>query len=378
MLPRLAATLALSILAVNGPTPPPRMLASGTPERIPGPSREAKFRAEPASVHPPGSPALPPIAVPPPPAPPAERERGVALGLFAEDVSFSYASLLAEIVALGATHVALVVPLYQTNGASVELGLDTRFSPTLETIAETARAAKRDGLEVTIFPIVRLSVPRAGEWRGTLAPRDRDAWFQSYGDKLGDLAGVAAMTGARRLVVGSELSTLDGDLEHWRPVIEKVRAVFGGKLVYSANWDHYKNAPLFELVDEDGISGYFNLRDSKAPDDDATAEAGWRRVRQELEAWRVGRSAPFIFTELGYRSRAGATAAPWDEGPGGLPDPDEQRRGYAAFRRAWAGSVILDGVYVWNWYGYGGPATTSYTPRGKPAEAEVRALLQSL
>ena len=37
---------------------------------------------------------------------------------------------------------------------------------------------------------------------------------------------------------------------------------------------------------------------------------------------------------------------------------------------------MLDGVYVWNWYGYGGPATTSYTPRGKPAEVEVRALLE--
>ncbi|HSY38952.1 MAG TPA: hypothetical protein VLA79_05470, partial [Polyangia bacterium] len=137
---------------------------------------------EPGPVHAPGSAPLPPIRVPPPPAPPAERERGVALGLFAEDVSFSYAPLLAEIVALGATHVALVVPLYQTDGSSVALGLDTRFSPTLETVAETARAAKRDGLEVTIFPIVRLSAPRAGEWRGTLAPRDREAWFRSYGD----------------------------------------------------------------------------------------------------------------------------------------------------------------------------------------------------
>ena len=47
-------------------------------------------------------------------------------------------------------------------------------------------------------------------------------------------------------------------------------------------------------------------------------------------------------------------------------------------RRAWTGSPILDGVYVWNWYGYGGPATTSYTPRGKPAETEVRALLEAV
>ena len=101
-------------------------------------------------------------------------------------------------------------------------------------------------------------------------------------------------------------------------------------------------------------------------------------MRQELEAWRVGRSAPLVFTELGYRSRAGATAAPWDEGPGGVPDPDEQRRGFAAFRRAWAGSPVLDGVYIWNWYGYGGLGTTSYTPRGKPAEIEVRSLLGAL
>jgi hypothetical protein len=329
-------------------------------------------------VHAPGHAPLPAPLAPPPPRPPAERQRGVALGLFAEDVSFSYGSLLAEIVALGATQVALVVPLYQTDGASTELSLDTRLSPTLETVADTARLARRDGLEVMIFPIVRLSAPRAGEWRGTLAPRDRDAWFASYGERIGDLAAVASLTGAARLVIGSELSTLDTDVDRWRPLVERARAVFHGRIVYSANWDHYRHAALFDLVDEEGISGYFGLRDPKAPDDDATVEAGWRRARQEIEAWRSGRESPFIFTELGYRSRAGATAAPWDEGPGGKPDLDEQRRGFAAFRRAWAGSPVLDGIYVWNWYGYGGPGTTSYTPRGKPAEAEVRALLDAL
>src|SRR5262245_32982428 len=59
-----------------------------------------------------------PFVPPPPPAPPIDRQRGVALGMFAEDVSFSYGPLLAEIVAVGATHVALVVPLYQTDASS--------------------------------------------------------------------------------------------------------------------------------------------------------------------------------------------------------------------------------------------------------------------
>jgi hypothetical protein len=313
------------------------------------------------------------------PAPEA-RERGVALGLFAEDVSFSYGPLLAEIVALGATHVALIVPLYQTDGASDDLHLDTRLSPTLALVAETIRAARRDGLAVTLFPIVRLTAPRAGEWRGTLAPRDPARWFHHYGDALGDLAAVADTTGASRLVVGSELSSLDGEstLDRWRAVLARVRGVFSGKLVYSANWDHYRDARLLDLVDEEGVTGYFNLRQASEPADDATLEAGWRRVRRELEAWRAGRARGFVFTELGYRSRAGGTAEPWNEGPGGAPDLDEQRRAFAAFRRAWAGATALDGVYVWNWYGWGGAGTTGYTPRGKPAELEVRQLLQDL
>jgi hypothetical protein len=339
--------------AAQGGLAPAAPAAAGTPAAPPGaPARETP-RDEP-------------------------RQRGVALGLFAEDVGFSYGPLLAEIVALGATHVALIVPLYQTDGGSHDLGLHTRLSPTMERIAEAIRAARRDGLEVTLFPIVRLSAPRAGEWRGTLAPRDEAAWFARYGDLLGQLASLASVTGASRLVIGSELSSLDGKLDRWRPVVEGVRGVFGGKLVYSANWDHYRDARLFDLVDEEGITGYFNLRDAKAPADDVTLEAGWRRVRAELEAWRVGREHPLVFTELGYRSRAGATATPWDEGSHGTPDLEEQRRGFAAFRRAWTGALDLAGVYIWNWYGWGGPGTTGYTPRGKPAETEVRELLQSL
>ncbi|HXI55095.1 MAG TPA: hypothetical protein VNO55_03495 [Polyangia bacterium] len=334
-------------------------------------------------VDPPGArrPA-PPVAPPPPPVESSDgnRQRGVALGLFSEDVSFSYAPLLAEIVALGATHVALIVPLYQTNGASDDVHLHTRFSPTLEVVADTIRAAARDRLEVSLFPIVRLSAPRPGEWRGTLAPTDPERWFRRYGDVLGDLAAVAAVTGAQRLVIGSELSSLDGDVTRWQPLVEKIRGVFKGSLVYSANWDHYREVRLFDLVDEEGITGYFNLRaEADAGTDEAALEAAWRRIKGELGAWRATRrSVPFVFTELGYRSRAGATAAPWNEAAGGTPDVDEQRRGFAAFRRVWSGTPFLDGVYIWNWYGYGGPGSQGYSPRGKPAEIEVKALLKQL
>ena len=310
-------------------------------------------------------------------------QRGVALGLFAEDVSFSYAPLLGEIAALGASHVALVVPLYQTHAASTELRLHTRYSPTLETIADTIRDARRAGLEVTLFPIVRLLDPRSpDEWRGTLQPSDPDAWFASYGQMVGDLASLATLTGATRLVVGSELSTLDGDLARWGKLLTFIRAVFSGTLVYSANWDHYRDARLFDLVDEIGVVGYFNLREPSAPSDVHALAASWRRIGRDIESDLSKYSKPFVFTEVGYRSRTGATASPWDESSGGTPDLAEQQRGFEAFRLAWteplAARARLDGLYIWNWYGYGGPGTTGYTPRGKPAAMTIKQILADL
>jgi hypothetical protein len=311
------------------------------------------------------------------------KQRGVALGLFAEDVSFSYAPLLQEIAALGATHVSLVVPLYQTHGASTALKLHTRLSPTLEAIADAIRLSRRAGLEVTLFPIVRLSEPRSPkEWRGTLVPANRDAWFASYGALLADLASLGALTGASRLVVGSELSSLDGDLVRWRPLIERIRALFTGTLMYSANWDHYQDARLYDLVDEIGVVAYFNLREKDGPSDVPALTARWRGLRREIEFNLGAHAKPFVLTELGYRSRTGATAAPWDEVQGGVPDVDEQTRAFQAFRQAWTARgqtpSPLAGLYVWNWYGYGGPATTSYTPRGKPAVEVVRQILDEM
>jgi hypothetical protein len=380
--PRLTRSVPLSPPAVK----PPPALSPQPARATPGPARLKDPRAVGA-----GNPAAGP------------RQRGVALGLFAEDVSFDYAPLLAEIAALGATHVALVVPLYQDHGASTALTLHTRFSPTLGATAEAVRAARRAGLEVTLFPIVRLLHPRApNEWRGTLAPADVDAWFESYGGHIGDLAALGAMTGATRLVVGSELSSLDGDHDRvrWARLIARTREIFPGLLVYSANWDHYRDAAVLDLVDEAGVVAYFDLRRADGPADVAALEQRWRQLRAELAAWRQGkgRPQPFVFTEVGYRSRADATAAPWDETSGGTPDLEEQRRGFEAFRRAWTTPAAalapptpttptsgapgedldLAGLYVWNWYGWGGPGTVSYTPRGKPAAAEISRLFEAM
>jgi hypothetical protein len=307
----------------------------------------------------------------------AGRDRGVALGLFAEDAGWSYRPLLDEIAATGADHVELVVAWYQADAASTELGEHPRFTAPAPAVRAAIRAARAAGLEVLLFPIVRLSAPRGpDEWRGTLQPRDRAAWWRSYGARLEALAQLAAEEHVAVLSVGSELSTLDGPADHdaWAHLVARVRGRFHGPLLYSGNWDHFRDVAVYDLVDRLGVCAYFALVEPGAPATLDDLLRGWRDWRAELTRFARARRRPLTFTEVGYRSIAGAGAAPWDEGVRGTVDLEEQRRCYEAFRRVWrdAPDDVLAGAYFWNWYGWGGAGSRSYTPRNKPAAAELR------
>ncbi len=312
----------------------------------------------------------------------AAPRRGVALGLFSEDAGWSYAPLLDEIRELGATHVELVVPLYQTDGTSTVIGYHPRYSPPLDTVRRTIREAHARGLGVLLFPIVRLSAPRSGQWRGTLAPVDPAAWFESYRERLVELATLAGKERVEMMSIGSELSTLDTDAAPWEPLVRAVRARYRGLLVYSGNWDHFEAVAIYRLVDRAGVCAYFPLTTPAVPLPSVDALAlAWLEPGARLGALRARVGRPILLTELGYRSQARALPAPWDEGAATPVDEqalEAQRRGFAAFRAAMSPlPAWLDGVFVWNWYGWGGRGSAGYTPRGKPAQVEVERLLRA-
>jgi hypothetical protein len=300
--------------------------------------------------------------------------RGVALGLYSEDPGFSYAPLLDEIVTLGASHVELVVNLYQQDGRSTALYEHTRFTATPAAITQAIRDARARGLHALLFPIVRLERPHGGEWRGTLAPADRHAWWQSYRKVMLGYARLAQAAGAAGLTIGSELSTLDGagDLAEWQSLAGQIRRVYRGPLYYSANWDHYERVALWPLVDAVGLSAYFELASGGATTrDPAALEARWREVRQQIEQVATHLGKPILLTEVGYLSQRGAAAWPWKEGATEPVDLSEQLVCYQAFTRAWSAAPRLLGAFFWNWYGWGGEQSGGYTPRGKPAAKAI-------
>jgi len=295
-------------------------------------------------------------------------QKGIALGLFAEDPGFSYGPLLKEISATGASHVSLVVPLYQRDLRSTRIYAHPRFSPPDEVLKRTLKQAREAGLRVLLFPILRLErAATPDEWRGAIRPDDAEKWWRSYSAWMLRFARLAQQYKVDLLCVGSELSTMDREVKRWEPLIRSVRQAYSGKLVYSANWDHYQQVKIWHLVDLAGLSAYFQLT---APGERNTLQRlahAWREQRVRISRWRVQINKPLVFTELGYHSQRGTGSRPWDENAALPIDLQEQARCYQAFIRVWRSATYLQGVYFWNWFGWGGPQSREYCPRGKPA-----------
>ena len=284
------------------------------------------------------------------------------------DQGMTFDSMIDEIATLGASHMSLVVQWSQTDVSASTLGPDPKETLPDARLRGLIRRARSRGLQVMLFPILWVEQRKIGEWRGTLAPIDPEAWWANYEHFVLHYAKIAQDENAAIYSIGSELASLEDDEPRWRALIGKVRAIYSGRLIYSANWDHYAEVPFWDALDLVGLTAYYEL--TQDPDASvAELTAAWRKIRDVLLDWRelTKTTAPFVFTELGYPSIDGTATAPWDYTRRTKVDLEEQRRCLEAFRRAWGHREELAGVFFWNWFGPGGPKDRWYSLKGKPA-----------
>lgn len=105
----------------------------------------------------------------------------------------------------------------------------------------------------------------------------------------------------------------------WRELIAEVRAVYGGRLTYAANFDQYRRVGFWDALDLVGINAYFSLRGGSGPAPrgaalDRALLDGWRQVFDELQAFRETSGIDgkrTLFTEIGYTFREDSTVQPW-------------------------------------------------------------------
>ena len=283
--------------------------------------------------------------------------------------------MIDEIAAIGASHIALVVTWAQRDVSSIAIA-PSQKSIDDATVGHAIDHAHRRGLDVLLFPILTVDKLAQGQWRGTLAPRDRDIWWRSYESFIMHYAAIAARHRAGAFLIGSELGSTEGWRYRWYHLISRVERAYTGQLIYSANWDHYQHVSFWNRLDVIGVTGYFELTRDKDASEAALTQA-WKTTRDALVAFARERDKPLWITEVGYTSIDGAATRPWDYHMQGKTDHEEQRRLYAAFVAAWNGVTELGGVFFWNWYGEGGTEDRGYTPKGKPAQTVLQRWFRS-
>lgn len=360
--------VALTACTAQAPTPAPphQTRAQKTP-----------VEAAPPQVKPPQTPP-PKLTLPDPRidlsavgARPATFRRGVSLGLFASTTDVVkqheiYGELLDEIVAVGATDLSLVVRWQQTtveDTAIISLPGLTAPDTLLEWVIKQANTR---GLRVFLMPILHIKERKMGVWRGTLKPKNPALWWKAYTRFILHYARLSARTNVELFAVGSELLSMESQRDPWLKLIKQVRALYKGKLTYSSNWDHFEVVSFWDKLDVVGMTAYQELSDDSDPTVE-TLKKGWRGFQQRLKFWAMVQNHQYIFTEIGYPSHPKGAAHPWDYRPQGKPSPMLQARAYRAMVETWHNDPKLQGLYVWNWFGFKSPTDRGYTPRGKPA-----------
>ncbi len=292
--------------------------------------------------------------------------------------------VIREIADLGADTILISNAGYQEHAGSETFRINPKVTPTREQWMEIFAIAHENGLRVGLMPIVLLSDPRGTEWRGVIKPPNWDDWFDQYTAFICTFARLAREGRVEFMMVGSELISTERFTDRWRKLIREVREVYPppGKLTYSGNWDHYRVVEFWDDLDMVGMTSYYKLSAETNPTEEELLRA-WAPIKAGILRWQRKIGKPLLFTEVGWCSQEGASIEPWNYyynqygGTGKKPLPpeamEEQRRCYRAFMETWEDTPEVAGIIWWEWNeSDGGITDYNYTPKGKPAEAELR------
>lgn len=247
-----------------------------------------------------------------------------------------------------------------------------------EGIIESIRLAKEKGIKVMLKP--QVWIPRG--WVGEmdfLEESDWIVWENSYRKFLLEFVEIAINYDVEMLCIGTEFKIAIQKRESfWRTLIEDVREIYDGKIIYCSNWDSYENVPFWDDVDFIGISAYFPLTPSKTPTKKELIKK-WNPIVNKLSAFSEKHQKKIIFTEFGYMGIDQCAWKNWElekvrrNMP--LNEVAQQNAIDALFEVFWEKDFWAGG-FLWKWFPnidqQKAATHKDYTPQGKLALRTVQ------
>ncbi len=282
---------------------------------------------------------IPPTPASAPPFPAIQS--GINVEVWGSPSASEIASVLHDVALLHVQVVSLVIPLGQSNWHATNVG-PVSFTPSPTVVNQVIQQAYHDHLAVMLRPILdEGTLTPAGYWRGNIVPSSVATWFNNYTQALMPYATLARQDHVGAFDIGSELTSLEGDVPQWNHVIQQVQTHFQGPLLYSFNWNSPSVKALPSWTDRltwIGLDAYFPL---SADSDSVPA------LVQAWQPWiaQTAKIPHLLITEVGVMPKAGAWKTPWVWNPPGPTDWAVQAQYFAAVLKAWGGHS--QGIYWW-------------------------------
>jgi hypothetical protein len=242
-------------------------------------------------------------------------------------------------------------------------------------VTTTTQLARIRGIKTMLKPQLWLRGSYTGDF--TLSSEnDWQIWEQDYFNYMMHHAKLANELNIEMLCIGTEMRlTIKNRPVFWNNLIDEIRKVYRGKLIYAANWDDYQEVTFWEKLDYIGINGYFPLSNSTTP---SVAEIvkNWQPIINNIDNYRKNLNKEVIFTEIGYKSLDQAAYEPWNP-ISKTVNIQAQSNAFRGFFEAFANKKTwFMGAFLWKWYPKnetaGGLYDTDYTPQNKPSEKIIK------
>lgn len=213
-----------------------------------------------------------------------------------------------------------------------------------------------------------------GSWPGEIEmsnEKDWDLWFENYTGFILDYAVLAEEKQIPVLCIGTELEKTSHREADWRNVINQIREVYSGKLIYAANFTEFEQIEFWDELDYIGVQAYFPLSEYHNPNLEELKE-GWKKPISRMEKMVRKFKKPIVFTEIGYCNTVDAAIEPWvwpNERMEVEFSEEVQALCYQAFFETVWKKDWLGGVFFWKWYPERHGREPDFTPQGKAAES---------
>jgi len=241
-----------------------------------------------------------------------------------------------------------------------------------EGVIHTIKRAQTLGMVTMLKPQVWIR----GSWPGAVDMSSQTQWdlfFEYYYQWISHYALMAEMHGVDYLCVGVEFSRATlSQPQKWRDLIKKLRGIYGGKLIYAANWgDEFEQITFWDELDYIGLNCYYPLVQDHS---NKLLDKGVSKILKQVEEIGKRNHRKIILTEIGFRSVDSPWIQPHEEAGDKVYNEQHQALAYQSVFNQLSKYPQISGILWWKW-----PTVMRnrvedrrFVPSGKAAEEVMR------